>query len=239
MPRSPEDNEIIRTARRDQILRAAGRVFAKKGLAATKIADIAAEAGLSHGLLYHYFRSKAAVYSALLDEIMLKKPAGAAGVRAARPGMARLEDTVRLWLEQVADRPEFSVLVAQAFLAETLPPATRQAFLRFARAGYRELVADIEAAQRSGVATKDAPATELAVAIIALIRGLALVRLVAVGESARRASLSYETVLRVIRFETPTSGRLERPGVRPESGARAMPRKRASSKNEGDGSARP
>jgi AcrR family transcriptional regulator len=53
------------TERRSELLRAAVRVFARKGFRASRVADIAEEAGVAHGLLYHYFRSKDEV----LDEI--------------------------------------------------------------------------------------------------------------------------------------------------------------------------
>ncbi len=44
--------------RRAELLDAAVRVFAEKGFHATRVGDIATEAGVAHGLLYHYFRSK-------------------------------------------------------------------------------------------------------------------------------------------------------------------------------------
>jgi TetR/AcrR family fatty acid metabolism transcriptional regulator len=44
--------------KRRVILDAAVRVFAKKGYHASRVGDIAEEAGVAHGLLYHYFRSK-------------------------------------------------------------------------------------------------------------------------------------------------------------------------------------
>ena len=40
------------------LIEAAVRVFARKGFHGTRVADIAAEAGVAHGLLYHYFASK-------------------------------------------------------------------------------------------------------------------------------------------------------------------------------------
>jgi len=46
-------------------LHAAVRVFATKGFHAARVKDVADEAGVAHGLLYHYFRSKDEV----LDEI--------------------------------------------------------------------------------------------------------------------------------------------------------------------------
>jgi TetR/AcrR family transcriptional regulator, fatty acid metabolism regulator protein len=44
--------------KRRLILDAAIRVFARKGYHAARVGDIAEEAGVAHGLLYHYFRSK-------------------------------------------------------------------------------------------------------------------------------------------------------------------------------------
>ncbi len=44
--------------KRRVLLDAAVRVFARKGYHACRVGDIAAEAGVAHGLLYHYFSSK-------------------------------------------------------------------------------------------------------------------------------------------------------------------------------------
>jgi TetR/AcrR family transcriptional regulator, fatty acid metabolism regulator protein len=47
-----------REDRRQQILGAATRVFARKGFYACRVGDIAKEAGVAYGLMYHYFSSK-------------------------------------------------------------------------------------------------------------------------------------------------------------------------------------
>jgi TetR/AcrR family transcriptional regulator, fatty acid metabolism regulator protein len=44
--------------RRRQILEAAVKVFARKGFHASRVGDIAEEAGIAYGLVYHYFKSK-------------------------------------------------------------------------------------------------------------------------------------------------------------------------------------
>jgi TetR/AcrR family transcriptional regulator, fatty acid metabolism regulator protein len=44
--------------RRRQILAAAVKVFAEKGFHASRVSDIAEEAGIAYGLVYHYFKSK-------------------------------------------------------------------------------------------------------------------------------------------------------------------------------------
>jgi AcrR family transcriptional regulator len=54
--------------KRQQLLGAAVRVFARKGFHASRVGDIAEEAGVAHGLLYHYFKSKDQVLEAVFHE---------------------------------------------------------------------------------------------------------------------------------------------------------------------------
>lgn len=50
--------EEMKIERKEQIMRAALSVFAYHGIKLTKVSMIAKEAGVSHGLVYHYFTSK-------------------------------------------------------------------------------------------------------------------------------------------------------------------------------------
>src|SRR5437588_7110212 len=54
--------------KRRLILEAAVRVFARKGYHTCRVGDIAEEAGVAHGLLYHYFRSKDEVLECVFKE---------------------------------------------------------------------------------------------------------------------------------------------------------------------------
>jgi AcrR family transcriptional regulator len=54
--------------RREQIMEAALRVFAKKGYTRTSNKDIAREAGITPGLIYHYFESKDALLKAIFAD---------------------------------------------------------------------------------------------------------------------------------------------------------------------------
>jgi TetR/AcrR family fatty acid metabolism transcriptional regulator len=54
--------------KRRQILDAAVRVFARKGFHASRVGDIAEDAGVAHGLLYHYFASKDEVLETIFRE---------------------------------------------------------------------------------------------------------------------------------------------------------------------------
>ncbi|WP_339149014.1 MULTISPECIES: TetR/AcrR family transcriptional regulator [unclassified Sutcliffiella] len=66
-PLSEEQLEKKRHERKIQILAAAIKVFSENGIKLTKISVIAKEAGVSHGLLYHYFQSKEEVLHASLE----------------------------------------------------------------------------------------------------------------------------------------------------------------------------
>jgi len=53
--------------RREQIIDAAMRVFAQKGFVRATNKDIAREAGITPGLIYHYFDSKEALLKAIIE----------------------------------------------------------------------------------------------------------------------------------------------------------------------------
>lgn len=80
-PRTPEQNEEIRRKTRQQIIDAAFGLFAREGFRNTSIKTISVKAGVSKGLIYHYFSSKKAILesifrqlTAISDQILEKKP---------------------------------------------------------------------------------------------------------------------------------------------------------------------
>jgi AcrR family transcriptional regulator len=62
------DRSIAQEEKRRQILDAAVRTFAHKGYHATRVGDIAEEAGVAYGLVYHYFDSKEDVLETVFRE---------------------------------------------------------------------------------------------------------------------------------------------------------------------------
>lgn len=78
--------------RRRTILRAAVEVFAKKGYHGCRIADVAREAGVAYGLVYHYFKNK----EELLESVFQLGWSGFVDrVREAASSGGALEDKVR------------------------------------------------------------------------------------------------------------------------------------------------
>jgi AcrR family transcriptional regulator len=54
--------------RREDILKASLHLFAERGFHGTSMRDIAREANITEGLIYHYFASKRDLFSAIIDE---------------------------------------------------------------------------------------------------------------------------------------------------------------------------
>ncbi len=62
------DRSTAQEEKRKLILDAAVRVFARSGYHGARVGDIATEAGVAHGLLYHYFSSKEVVLETIFRE---------------------------------------------------------------------------------------------------------------------------------------------------------------------------
>ncbi len=136
---SPPVRRLARAERREQILDAATRAFARRGFAATGLDDIAAEAGVSHVILYRHFASKTDLYRAVLERACTRlaervgtddfdEDSIALLVRAA----AADPDGFRLLFRHAAREPEFGDVIdgirsaateiANSALAEQIPP---------------------------------------------------------------------------------------------------------------------
>jgi AcrR family transcriptional regulator len=95
---SPKYSRLAPGQRREQILDAANVLFAERAYDEVSIEDIASSAGVTRGLVHHYFGGRKEVYIGLLERLgaqrenRLRPPVG----RSAR---ARVADTVSRWLD--------------------------------------------------------------------------------------------------------------------------------------------
>jgi TetR/AcrR family transcriptional regulator, fatty acid metabolism regulator protein len=69
MASRPDSDRPAAADKRRLILDAAVRVFARQGYGGCRVSDIADEAGVAYGLVYHYFRSK----DEILDTLFLER----------------------------------------------------------------------------------------------------------------------------------------------------------------------
>jgi TetR/AcrR family fatty acid metabolism transcriptional regulator len=109
-----------RADRRRQILEAAVKVFARNGFHAARVGDIAEEAGVAYGLVYHYFKSKEELletifrdtWTQMLARINEVQEAGVPAAEAVRQVTALLlrtwrrdPDLVRVLVREVTRSP--------------------------------------------------------------------------------------------------------------------------------------
>lgn len=110
---------LPRAERREQILAAATKAFARNGFAATGLDDIAAEAGITRVILYRHFDTKSDLYQAALDRFCavlsdhVAEPVGGftdASVDGLLKAAIAEPDGFRLLFVHAAREPEFKAL---------------------------------------------------------------------------------------------------------------------------------
>jgi AcrR family transcriptional regulator len=98
MNATPKFSRLDPGQRREQILDAANALFAERGYDEVSVEDIASSAGVTRGLVHHYFGGRKEVFIALLERLgalreeALPPPVG-------RNARARVADTVSRWLD--------------------------------------------------------------------------------------------------------------------------------------------
>jgi len=160
--------------RRRELTEVAARVIASKGYTGARLADVADEAGVSIGLLQHYFRSRdvlmreafSLVWSRQLDEL-----ASIVSVDASAVG--RLE-TVLTWLfsdDRITTEAECS-LTLEYWMTATRDPALREESRRTYLCWRETLQRLFEDGVASGEFHPRVPLDEAADGMLALTEGL-------------------------------------------------------------------
>lgn len=91
-------------ATRARLLEAARRAFGEHGYDATSIAEILQASGVTKGALYHHFETKAALFEAVLDQVVEEIAETAADrARRAPDPAASLKAGCGAWLEMTLD----------------------------------------------------------------------------------------------------------------------------------------
>ncbi len=173
-PRTSQSNQKIRDERRDQILHAALKVFAYKGLKAAKIADIAAQADISQGLIHHYFLCKEDVFTAVVERAMNGALAAFDDLAGLDPDpMERLTVITGRMLEGLVIHPEYMLVLTQSLVNQDTPPEVGKLLASLGQQVNTHLLRLIKAGQAAGKVVQGNP-QELALTFIAAIQGLAI-----------------------------------------------------------------
>ena len=105
-----------RPDKREVILDAALEVFRSRGVYATRIADIANQAGIAYGLVYHYFKNKEEILNTIFEERWAEVTE--ALERAAKQGVDsrdRLERLAAVFIRSYRSRPQVVELLLLEF----------------------------------------------------------------------------------------------------------------------------
>jgi AcrR family transcriptional regulator len=134
--------------KRRLILDAAVRVFARQGFHTCRVSDIADEAGVAYGLVYHYFSSKEEILDTLFLErwdVMLTAIADADA--SSRPPRDKLQAIAGFIIDSYRHDPELmKVIVVEVTRAANTFGLTHLAKIRDAYAGIAAIVAHAQEA---------------------------------------------------------------------------------------------
>jgi AcrR family transcriptional regulator len=185
--------------RHQEILDAAARVITGRGLAETRISDIAEQAGVSPGLILYYFESKDRLLSEALtfanDQFYLRTSREIRRLPSAIDQLRRLVD-----LSVPGYLPEYGRLDEWALWIEVWVRALRDSDMAKDREvlddRWRSQIADvIRAGKDSGEFTTTDDTDELAIRLGCLIDGLAIQ--VVMNDSTITTERMHDAVMRV------------------------------------------
>lgn len=200
MRRTKEDAAATRAG----VLDAALRVFGRKGYAATRLEEVAAEAGVTRGAVYWHFADKAALYTALMQERgarlagLYEEALAPAGRRAP---LAAVERLLLRAVELLQDDPEFRAVMQLNWFKTELTPELEAGYQQ-KLAGVRRLVDALAELVRAAVELGEAPADldprAAALATVSFMQGL-MVLVVMDGDLVRTKATSRRVVQTFVR----------------------------------------
>jgi TetR/AcrR family transcriptional regulator, acrAB operon repressor len=159
---------------REAVLDAARRVFERKGFASSTLNDIAREAKVTRGAVYHHFKDKAELYQTLLLESGRRSQEQIAP--AIGEGGSVLAILARVFARQLRGIDEDANLRAQALFALRGDyhsiPAVREHIVQTRAHSIGQLTRAIAEGQAGGQIRDDLAPRDLARAFVALQNGL-------------------------------------------------------------------
>ncbi len=157
-----------------KIVDAARLVFGRRGYGEATIEDIAEEAGVSNGALYHHFANKEELFRAILMEHISDQHFEIAALVPASSLRDLLQRFADYWFEHLrrdhSDDPLFAEIWAQA----ARDPWAREAATGFIREGADLVAGALKIGQAAGLVRQDLDAQATAVLIYATMQGIFL-----------------------------------------------------------------
>jgi AcrR family transcriptional regulator len=173
MPRVSDEHLA---ARRQQILDAARVHFTRNGFHATSMQDVIAEAGLSVGAVYRYFKSKDDLVTAIAGQVVDEVTAQIGAVAEHEPALP-LDQAVQRLVDDFEPRlgPEGPFRLALQVWAESVRNPTLGAFVREVYDTVRaRMTALVRRAQDAGHLPRQADAEAVGSALFGMLLGYLL-----------------------------------------------------------------
>ncbi len=168
---------MIKDERREQILAAALRLFATKGLAATRISDLSKSTGISQGLLYHYYRSKEELFTSLVDTAIEKMNSAAINLEklpmTSKEKIMLAADALLKGFSENANTSDYYFLITQTALSDAFPQEAKEIIRLKNHIKYDVMKRILKKGQEEG-SVKSHDAGEMATLFFSSMNGLAL-----------------------------------------------------------------
>jgi AcrR family transcriptional regulator len=177
MSRNKEQNQIIKDERREQILTAALKLFASKGLSAARISDLSKSTGISQGLVYHYYSSKEELFISLVDTAIEKMNTAAINLEklslSAKEKIILAVDSLLKGFKGNANTSDYYFLITQTALSDEFPKEAKDIIRSKNNIKYDVMMRIFKQGQEEGT-VKDHQVSEMATLFFSTMNGLAL-----------------------------------------------------------------
>ncbi len=159
---------------RTKILDAARKVFGDRGFGQATVEEIAAEAGVSNGALYHHFAAKQELFKAILTDHIAEQHFEISALVPAASLRELLERFASYWFEHLRKDHDADPLFAEIWAQAARDPWARQAVTGFIGDGVSLIEDTLRIGQEAGLIHPDIDRHAVATLTFATMEGLFL-----------------------------------------------------------------
>ena len=180
----PKVTSMYKAEVKEKIVQAAIESFTQTGFDRTKMEDIAKRLGLSKGTIYLYFKSKEDLFLAICEYNIQKGDKEDAGLFMRKENVA--SDAEQIY-DNIRRREQGNDRVMLEMVAESARnPKLRKAMYELHVKVHEHVMEGVRNKIEQGFLRKDVDAISLAIALVALYDGLAVNRMLGIGDAANK-----------------------------------------------------
>ena len=180
----PKVTSMYKAEVKEKIVQAAIESFTQTGFDRTKMEDIAKRLGLSKGTIYLYFKSKEDLFLAICEYNIQKGDKEDVGLFIRKENVA--SDAEQIY-DNIRRREQGNDRVMLEMVAESARnPKLRKAMYELHVKVHEHVMEGVRNKIEQGFLRKDVDAISLAIALVALYDGLAVNRMLGIGDAANK-----------------------------------------------------